>query len=220
VQPGTILTNGGTWTDTAQGATVTLSLTQGGGTLTQNSDGSWNWSEPTPTAAGPVVITATDNLGNSTSIQFGLNVGQVFTVTNTLDDGSMGSLRWAITQVNNDPNDSAAAAQPDLIAFNINASGVQTIQVGSSQAYAGQPLPSIIQPVVLDGYTQPGSSANTMPVKGSNAGDNAVRTITLDGTSTGPSDGLAVAGGNSTVQGLIIQSFPITAFTSPRRATT
>jgi hypothetical protein len=40
-----------------------------------------------------------------------------FTVTNTFDDGSPGSLRWAVNQIIADPNDTAV--QPDVIAFNI-----------------------------------------------------------------------------------------------------
>jgi hypothetical protein len=127
-----------------------------------------------------------------------------YVVTNTLDDGSTGSLRWAITQVNNDANDSAA--QPDLIAFNINAPGVQTIAVGSSPAYPGQALPSISQPVVIDGYTQAGSSPNTLTV-----GDNAAINIVLDGTQAvligGAAAGLVIDGGSSTVEGLTVQNF-------------
>src|SRR4051794_7127556 len=41
----------------------------------------------------------------------------VFAVTNTLDDGSPGSLRWAINQVNADA--AATPAAPDTINFNI-----------------------------------------------------------------------------------------------------
>ena len=42
----------------------------------------------------------------------------VFTVTNT-DDTGVGSLRWAIDQANNTPNDPVGV--PDMIAFNIPA---------------------------------------------------------------------------------------------------
>jgi hypothetical protein len=94
----------------------------------------------------------------------------VFTVTNTLDDGSSGTLRWAITQANADTD------PVSTIDFNIPGSGVQTIQVGSSVAYAGQPLPAITHAVVINGYSQPGTSWNQQEV-----GDGAVLRIELDG---------------------------------------
>ncbi len=113
----------------------------------------------------------------------------VFTVVNTLDDGSAGSLRWAVTQANAD-------ADPlSDINFNIPGTGAQTIALTAA-------LPTITHPVVLDGYTQPGASPNTLPL-----GDNAVLKIVLDGTLAGAVDGLVIAGGNSTVRGLVIGNF-------------
>ncbi len=106
-------------------------------------------------------------------------VPSTFTVTNTLDDGSAGSLRWAINQVNADP--AATAAQPDTIDFAISGSGVQAIQLTSA-------LPAITAPVTLDGASQ----ANAIP--GS--------TIDIDATNAGT--GLTLAASNSTVQGLAI----------------
>src|SRR5262249_33670643 len=107
-----------------------------------------------------------------------------FTVTNTLDDGSAGSLRWAIEQVN------ANIHSLSTIDFNIPGSGVQSIALAS-------PLSAIIHPVVIDGFSQPGSSANTLPLTGTGAGDNGVRLIDIQG-------GLTIAGGNSTVNGLTL----------------
>jgi hypothetical protein len=120
----------------------------------------------------------------------------IFTVTNTLDDGSARSLRWAINQAN---ADTAALA---TINFNIAPSGMQTIRVGSA-------LPTITHPVVIDGTTEPGWHANALPLTGATAGDNAAWTITLDGSLTGASvAGLTIAAGGSTVRGLVIQNFP------------
>src|SRR5689334_12879137 len=68
-------------------------------------------------------------------------LAQTFTVTSTLDDGSTGSLRWAIGQVNADNG-----TDVDTIAFNIPGQGVHTIAVGSL-------LPPITHPVIIDGYT-------------------------------------------------------------------
>jgi len=69
-----------------------------------------------------------------------------FTVTNAGDSGA-GSLRQAILDAN-------ANIGNDTIVFNIPGTGVHTIVLASA-------LPAITQPVTLDGYTQPGSSANT-----------------------------------------------------------
>lgn len=93
-----------------------------------------------------------------------------FTVTTTTDTGP-GSLRQAITDAN-------AHFGLDTIAFNIASAGVQTITLG----FPG--LPQITSPVVIDGYSQPGSSANTLV-----SGDNAVILIEISG---------AIVGGNPT----------------------
>ena len=76
-------------------------------------------------------------------------VATTYTVTTTADSGA-GSLRQAITDANANPG-------RDTIAFNITGSGVHTILIASA-------LPAITSPVTLDGYTQPGTSANTLPV--------------------------------------------------------
>jgi hypothetical protein len=108
----------------------------------------------------------------------------VFPVTNTNDSGA-GSFRQALLDAN-------AAVGADVITFNIPGAGVHTITLTSL-------LPNITSPVFIDGYTQPGSSANTNAFS---AGINAVPQIELTGTQvslfffTG-SDG-------STVRGLII----------------
>ena len=111
--------------------------------------------------------------------------GATFTVVNTNDSGA-GSLRQAILDANANPG-------LDTIAFDIPGSGVHTITPGTS-------LPAITDPVMLDGYTQPGSSPNTLAV-----GDDAVLLIELDGSTAG-GVGLAIDGpsGGSTVRGLVI----------------
>src|SRR5262249_29821477 len=67
-----------------------------------------------------------------------------FLVTNTNDSGT-GSLRQAILDANATTN---LAGGPDVIQFNISGSGVQTISPSSQ-------LPTITDPVLIDGYTQP-----------------------------------------------------------------
>lgn len=128
------------------------------------------------------------------------------TVTNSNDQTSIGdgvSLREAILSINAgaDFNADVSALGPygtnDTILFNIPGIGVQTINPTSS-------LPSIANPVLIDGYSQPGASANSEPL-----GDNAVILIELDGSElSGSVDGLAVTAGGCRIQGLVINDFP------------
>jgi len=113
-----------------------------------------------------------------------------FTVINTSDSGA-GSLRQAIS----DANGNSGA---DTIAFNIPGSGVHTISPLT-------PLPTVTGPVTIDGYTQPGSSQNTLAV-----GDNAVLLVEISGALVSGTftDGLDMFGGSSTIRGLVINHFP------------
>jgi IPT/TIG domain/S-layer homology domain len=87
-----------------------------------------------------------------------------FVVTNTNDAGP-GSLRQAIL-------DSNATMDVNTIDFAIPGTGVQTI-------VALSPLPLISQPVAIDGYSQPGASANTAPP---GSGFNSVLLIQVTGS--------------------------------------
>src|SRR3954447_2308013 len=106
-----------------------------------------------------------------------------FTVTNTADTGP-GTLRQAILDAN-------GAAGTDTIAFKIPGTGVKVISPATD-------LPPITQPVIIDGYTQPGASPNKLA-----DGDNAVLLIQLDGT-TAHGPGLEITGGSSVVRGFVI----------------
>src|SRR5688500_18463387 len=77
-----------------------------------------------------------------------------FTVLNTLDSGA-GSLRQAISSAN-------GASGPDNIVFNIPGAGPHRITISSTALV-------VTDQVVIDGFTQPGSSANTLAT-----GNNAV----------------------------------------------
>ena len=106
-----------------------------------------------------------------------------FTVKNTNDSGP-GSLRQAMFDANVTPG-------ADVIDFNIDGSGVHTIAVESA-------LPTIAEPVKINGYSQPGSHPNTKAV-----GSDAVLKIELsDNTQYGY--GLVITGSNSTVKGVVI----------------
>src|SRR4051812_28950970 len=89
----------------------------------------------------------------------GTVAADIYTVSNTTDSGS-GSLRQAIVDANNH-------AGADTIAFNIPGTGVRTIALLTE-------LPAITGPVTIDGYTEPGTSANT-----ATGSDNAVLLIQL-----------------------------------------
>ncbi len=114
-----------------------------------------------------------------------------FTVTNTNDAGA-GSLRQAILDANANPG-------TDLIAFNIPGAGPHTIQPASN-------LPTITDPVVIDGYTQPGAFPNTNPV---GLGLNTVLKIEIDGSFLGgiQPTALEINIDNVTVRGLVINRF-------------
>src|SRR6266404_3441808 len=111
----------------------------------------------------------------------------VFTVMNTNDTGG-GSLRQAILDSN--------SMGGGTINFNIPGGGVHTISPLTV-------LPTITQTVTIDGYTQPGSSANTNPPT---IGINAVIVIQLSGAMLGNVSGLTINAANCTVSGLVINS--------------
>jgi CSLREA domain-containing protein len=128
-----------------------------------------------------------------------LTAQTTFTVTsnNDVDDGtcSVGpghcSLREAINAAN------ASAATTDTIAFNITGAGPHTIAPGSA-------LPTISDPLVIDGYTQSGASVNTNPV---GQAINATLMIVVDGSGAGAVDGLTITAAGCTVRGLVINQF-------------
>jgi hypothetical protein len=102
-----------------------------------------------------------------------------FTVTNTADSGP-GSLRQAILNANANPG-------VDVITFDIQASGPLSIKPLSA-------LPTISDPVTIDGSTQPGF--------------NGAPLIELDGSQAGAGvDGLTLAAGSSTIRSLAIIRF-------------
>jgi hypothetical protein len=110
-----------------------------------------------------------------------------FTVTNTNDAGP-GSLRQAILDAN-------ALAGADTIAFNIPGAGPHSIQLLST-------LPGVTGPVTIDGYTQPGSAANTAVV-GTNASlQIEIRPATAFASAVG---GLSLLNGSagSTIRGIV-----------------
>jgi CSLREA domain-containing protein len=130
----------------------------------------------------------------------------------TPNDGTV-SLREAITAIDN----GSSLGDPDITAQNPGTFGVndtidfkilgglgprQTISVGSTGNGA---LPALTVPVVINGYSEPGASRNTLP-----RGDNAKILIALDGANAGAhADGVLVSstGADSTITGLDVFDF-------------
>src|SRR5207249_1160666 len=103
-----------------------------------------------------------------------VEMGGMFLVTTTADEGP-GSLRQALLNAN-------AFAGTELIRFAIGEQGSQTITLES-------PLPTITEPVLLDGWTQGGTSYEGPPL------------IALDGSLAGGT-GLHVTAGGTLIRGL------------------
>ena len=121
-----------------------------------------------------------------------------FTVNSTADPGdgvcnaAECTLREAIVAAE-------ATAAVDSIHFDIPGAGVHTITV------VGSALPTMFQPAVIDGYTQPGASPNTNgPAQGTNA---VIRIELVNGGGTAVTRGLRLCFGDKTVRGLAIGNF-------------
>jgi CSLREA domain-containing protein len=112
-----------------------------------------------------------------------------FTVTNTADPGdgicnAACTLREAITAANTTPG-------ADTINFNIQPAGVVHTIAPSSR------LPVVTEAVTINGYSQPGSSPNTLA-----KGTNARILIELNGNNR--VNGLEIQANNTSVRGLVI----------------
>ncbi|MDQ3943051.1 MAG: CSLREA domain-containing protein, partial [Actinomycetota bacterium] len=127
----------------------------------------------------------------------------VNSVADTVADNGECTLREAIGAANNNtssgatPGECAAGLGTDTINFNIGgAAGVKTIAPSSA-------LPPIIEAVTINGYSQPGASANNLA-----QGNDAVLLIELKGTGAGAgAAGLNIQASNSGVEGLVVNNF-------------
>ncbi|MBI3406979.1 MAG: DUF11 domain-containing protein [Planctomycetes bacterium] len=140
-------------------------------------------------------------------------VPAVISVTGTGDtiavDGLV-TLREAITSANNNANvnsDVVAVGTygTDTIQFNIAGAGVHTISPSS-------PLPSINDPLFIDGYSQPGASPNTHAMTDPDPSDNAVLQIEINGSIVNGGNGLILGdlADGSKIRGVVIdQGFGI-----------
>ena len=137
--------------------------------------------------------------------------GATFTVNSTddADDGTCDATHCSLREAINTANNTSGT---DTIAFNLTTT--DSGYISTTASWRIQPtstLPSITDPVIIDGYTQPGASPNN---NSRIQGSNAVLKIEIDGTNTPPPvaaqiNGLAIEAGNSTVRGLVINRFGI-----------
>jgi hypothetical protein len=139
-----------------------------------------------------LTATATDASLNTSEFSACFPLTDAILVLNRNDSGP-GSLRQAILDAN-------AAPDTSVIAFSIDGAGPHTIQPLTQ-------LPTITIPVIIDGYTQRGASANT---NGDGLGGNAVLRIVLDGSTLSDStaNGLYIRADHCTVRGLVVNGFP------------
>ena len=159
-------------------------------------DGSFSFTATSGLSPGDAVTATATDPGGSTSEFSSCQaeaVGQpTFTVNSTADtdDGACTTSNCTLREAINAAN---AHAGTDTISFAIPGSGIHTIQPSSQ-------LPTISDPAVLDGTTEPGFvSCAAGPV------------IELDGTNevfaNQVRDGITVSAGSSTVRGLVINNF-------------
>jgi len=142
-----------------------------------------------------LIVTLTDAVGNTSEFSAAVQVEEMSLVVTNANDSGSGSLRSAITTANATAN----VINPDVISFNIAGDGPHVISLLS-------PLPVVTEAVTIDGYSQPGASANTTPAF---EAMNADIRIQLDGTAQGSGDGLDFSGHiGSSVSGLTMYGFP------------
>lgn len=160
-----------------------LALFNSAGTLIQGPFQSISVSSVTPNEEYRLAVYS-NNYDSSGALELLINFAQTgAVVTNTVDSGP-GSLRQAILDANQHPNDPGI---PDRIRFAIPGAGLQTILLATQ-------LPDITDAVEIDGGTQPGTGATP--------------TVTIDGsTATGVTDGLKIKADNTVIRKLNIRSF-------------
>ncbi len=120
-----------------------------------------------------------------------------FVVTTSADNGNnatptSGSLREAINLANTTAN---LAGGPDIIQFNIAVSGVQTLPL------INNPLPTISEAVIIDGYSEPGS------VQGPVGSGTRQVNIAIDGSGIPASDGFTIDASDVTISGVALFNF-------------
>ena len=137
--------------------------------------------------SGPVDAATTFTV-NSTGNAKDININN-----SVCDSSSNTGIQCTLRAAIQESNDTSGA---DTIDFNIGGTtSVKTIKPAS-------PLPAIKETVTIDGYSQSGSSENTLA-----EGNDAVLKIQLNGIDAGSANGLVIQAPDSTVKGLVINRF-------------
>ena len=136
------------------------------GTVVVNPDGSFTYT-PGASFDGVDSFTYRANDGTELGNVATVSITHMLYVRNTSDSGES-SLRWAIETANTHPNDPSG---PDAVWFDIGGGGVQTIALSSA-------LPTVTDPVTIDGTRQPGYAGSPLIQVDSAAVAGTVLTIT------------------------------------------
>ncbi len=132
---------------------------------------------------------------NSTGDREAKNVGDgtAYTgFTNSAGEPEV-TLRSALQEINASPDSEFVFT----INFDIPGEGVHTISLNHF-------LPDLTHPAVIDGFSQPGASPNTLPF---DQGNNAKILVELDGSGTGGAFGFSFVGGKTRLKGLALYNF-------------
>ncbi len=162
-------------------------------TTDANSNAVFNVTLPVPVNGRYISATATDPDGNTSEFARSFRADSTIppvtlTVVNTNNSGP-GSLRQALLDANN-----SISGTNVIIAFNIPGAGPHTITPTTV-------LPTPIESVTIDGYTQPGASPNTL----ADANNAVIKIRLLGGSFFG--DGLNLSRSNNVIRGLAIIGF-------------
>ncbi len=123
------------------------------------------------------------------------NLTFIVNTTDDLDDGVCDTQHCSLREAINAAN---AAPGHDAIYFRIPGPGPHTISPDSA-------LPTVTDPVFINGFAQPYAKPNTLPIS---QGSNADLRVILSGQDIQDgSSGLVINGGGSTVRGLVINGF-------------
>ena len=168
----------------------------GATTVTHSGAGLESFSAPlaAPVPVGQIVTATATNLGTNDTSEFSpcatvtAFVPSPTTIVTTTAASGPGSLAEAVTAAN-------ATPEPDVITFNIPGAGPHVIQPTASV--------TVTAPVIIDGYSQPGASPNTLSV-----GSNAMIQIVVDGANAGTgTSGIFLRTSDSTVRGLAVTNW-------------
>ena len=133
---------------------------------------------PPPNVLGDIVLSLEAKEYGAVTARSQLTIRDGYHIVTNVDDSGPGSLRQAVEESGLDPG-------INVIDFAIDGTGIQTITLGS-------PL-TIVGPLLIDGFSQPGYVGTPL--------------IRLAAQSADVADGLIITGAGSTVRGLQIVGF-------------